>query len=195
MATAMHAAEERLDVAASNLANVSTEGFRGRLTHVRLTAGGLVATNEVDVRGGPLQHTGRAFDLAVAGPGAFLVRDRDGRTIALRSGSFEPDRFGRLADVRGNVVLGRHGPVVCSASATIDSRDIVRFDGAAVDVVRTTPATQLQSGFLEAANVNAVGEMVEVLQAQRAFETAQKTLGAIDDARQKDVDDVARVKS
>jgi hypothetical protein len=37
--------------------------------------------------------------------------------------------------------------------------------------------------------------MIDVLGAQRAFETAQKTLSAIDEERQKDVDDVARVKS
>jgi flagellar basal-body rod protein FlgG len=53
----------------------------------------------------------------------------------------------------------------------------------------------VQSGFLEGANVDAVREMVNVLEAQRAFETAQKTLGAIDEARQKDVNDVVRVKS
>ena len=59
----------------------------------------------------------------------------------------------------------------------------------------TTVGTEVQTGFLEATNVDAVHEMIDVLGAQRAFETAQKTLSALDDERQKDVDDVARVKS
>ena len=58
-----------------------------------------------------------------------------------------------------------------------------------------TVGTEVQTGFLEATNVDAVHEMIDVLGAQRAFETAQKTLSALDDERQKDVDDVARVKS
>jgi flagellar basal body rod protein FlgG len=44
------------------------------------------------------------------------------------------------------------------------------------------------------AGVNAIGEMVEMLDAQRQFETAQKALGAIDETRAKDVNDVGRVR-
>ena len=60
--------------------------------------------------------------------------------------------------------------------------------------IHLSSGATLQSGFLEGANVDAVHEMVDVLGAQRAFETAQKTLVAIDDARQKDVNDVVRIK-
>ena len=195
MATAMHAAKSRLDVAASNLANVSTNGFHKRVAHAALTANGLVTTSELDAAEGPLRHTGRAFDLSAAGPGGFFARDRTGRTVELRSGSFERDAFGWLADDRGNVLLGQSGPLVVAADATIDARGIVREAGGTAGALRVRPGTAVQSGFLEAANVDAVGEMVEVLEAQRAFETAQKTLSAIDEARQKDVNDVARVKS
>jgi flagellar basal-body rod protein FlgF len=195
MATAMHAAKSRLDVAAANLANVSTDGFRKRVAHATLTAQGLVTSSRVDETGGPLRHTGRAFDLAVAGPGGFFARDRGGRTIELRSGSFECDAFGRLADERGNVLLGQHGALRVTTDATIDARGIVREAGGTAGTLRIRAGTAVQSGFLEAANVDAVGEMVAVLEAQRAFETAQKTLSAIDEARQKDVNDVVRVKS
>jgi flagellar basal-body rod protein FlgG len=57
------------------------------------------------------------------------------------------------------------------------------------------PGATVQSGFLEGPNVDAVHEMVDVLDAQRAFETAQKTLSALDEERQKDANDVARVKA
>jgi flagellar basal-body rod protein FlgG len=52
----------------------------------------------------------------------------------------------------------------------------------------------VQTGALEASNVNAIGETLEILNAQRAFETAQKVLVAIDDTRQKAVNDVVRLK-
>jgi flagellar basal body rod protein FlgG len=87
------------------------------------------------------------------------------------------------------------GPLVVAAGATIDSRGLVRDAGSVTGALRLEPRTSLQGGFLEAANVDAVHEMVDVLEAQRAFETAQKTLSAIDEARQKDVNDVVRVKS
>jgi flagellar basal body rod protein FlgG len=38
---------------------------------------------------------------------------------------------------------------------------------------------------LEASNVDAIGEMIDVLAAQRSFETAQKVLTAIDKARER----------
>ena len=61
--------------------------------------------------------------------------------------------------------------------------------------LRMTAGTVVESGFLEASNVDAVKEMVDILSAQRAFETAQKTLVALDDTRSKAVNDVVRVKS
>ncbi len=196
MATAMHAAQARLDVSASNLANVSSDGFRKRVARATLTASGLVTTSAPDPAPGPLRHTGRSFDLAVVG-GGLAVRDADGRGGTVRSGSFVRDGAGRLVDERGRALLGRSGPLlVPAADATIDSRGYVR-DGAGRSLgrLRVAAGTTVQSGFLETANVDAVREMVDVLDAQRAFETAQKTLCALDDERQKDADDVARIKA
>ncbi len=195
MATAMHAAKVRLDVAAGNLANVSSGGFHKRVAHASLTAAGLVTTSAVDATQGPLVRTGRNFDLALAGPGGFFVRDAQGGVVESRAGSFERDGRGRLVDARGRVLLGRDGPIAAGAEATIDARGIVRDGGEEVGRIRLRPGTTVQSGFLETSNVDAVREMVDVLGAQRAFETAQKVLCAIDDARSKDVNDVARVKS
>ena len=195
MATAMQAAKARLDVSASNLANVSTDGFHKRVARESLTAAGLVTSSTVDPSQGPLQHTGRSFDLATSGAGGFFVRDRVGRTVEARSGSFGRDALGRLVDNRGNLLLGARGPLAVAADATIDTRGVVREAGSIVGTVRMRPGTSIESGFLERANVDAVGEMVDVLEAQRAFETAQKTLSALDEARQKDVNDVVRVKS
>jgi flagellar basal body rod protein FlgG len=195
MATAMHAEQAKLDLSASNLANVSSDGFRKRLAHVSLTSAGLVTTSSVDTTPAPLRHTGRALDVAVAGDGSFEVRDGAGRKSAVRSAALERNARGELTDERGRVVLGTHGPIVAGAEATIDSEGVVRDAGAIVGRIALGPGASLQSGFLAGTNVDAVREMVDVLVAQRAFETAQKTLVALDEERQKDANDVARIKA
>jgi len=76
----------------------------------------------------------------------------------------------------------------------VDARGVVRdASGKAVEQLRLAPGTSLRSGFLERPNVDAVREMVDVLAAQRAFESAQKTLSAIDDTRAKAVNELAKV--
>lgn len=195
MVTAMHAAQDRLDVSASNLANVSSDGFRKRVAGATLTRRGLVASSRLDVEQGALRHTGRNFDLAIVGAGGFFVRDRCGHVTETRSGSFERNTVGQLCDERGRVLMGAQGPIVASGDATIDARGIVREAGREIGRVRLRTGTALESGFIESSNVDAIGEMVDVLAAQRAFETAQKTLSAIDEEREKNVNDVVRVKS
>ncbi|MDQ2908220.1 MAG: flagellar basal body protein [Candidatus Eremiobacteraeota bacterium] len=195
MATAMHAAQNRLDVSAANLANASTDGFRKRVARATLTGRGLTASSDVDAAQGALRHTGRNFDLAIVGSGGFSVRDRSGHVTESRSGSFERNVIGQLADERGRVLMGVRGPIVASGDADIDPRGIVRDGGVQTGRIRLRPGTTLESGFIETSNVDAVGEMVDVLAEQRAFETAQKTLSAIDEERKKDANDVVRVKS
>lgn len=195
MATAMHAAQSRLDVSAANLANVSSAGFHKHVARTRLTRDGLVVQSSLETSQGPLRRTGRAFDLAIAGRGSLYVIDASGKESASRGGAFVRDAAGHLVDERGRKLLGEHGALRVAPDAVIDSRGYVSSGGGDRDRLKTTPATEVQTGFLETANVDAVHEMIDVLGAQRAFETAQKTLSAIDDERQKDVDDVARVKS
>jgi len=194
MAQAMHVARTRLDVSAANLANVSTPGFRRSIARARLGSDGMRVSSELDRAQGPLERTGRAFDLAIAGNGSFAVRDISGRTRFERSASLDLDRAGHLSDERGAVVLGRAGPAHVASSATIDARGFVHDEsGRVVDRLRTSGGGDVRSGFLERANVDAVHEMVDVLAAQRAFETAQTTLSAIDGTRAKAASDIPRV--
>jgi len=182
MATALHAARERLETATQNLANVSSGGgFSRRLARATLGEHGLSITHGVDRSSGPLERTGRALDVATTGPGGFFVRD-GGKTTLVRSASLTAVAGGGFEDERGRSVL------------LVDSAGALR-DGPLEGKLRAAPGTTLRSGFLERPNVDAIGEMVEVLEAQRAFETAEKTIAAIDDARAKDANDVARVKS
>jgi len=197
MASAMHAMQARVDVAAGNLSNASSDGFRRSVAHIALGPRGLSERASVDVAPASLRHTGRSLDLAVAGVGGgLLVRDAAGHVVIVRSGSFEPSAGGEWRDSAGRALLGERGPIRASSDATVDERGVVSDPaGAVVGHVRLVQGTTVQSGFIEASNVDAVHEMVNLLAAQRAFETAQKTLSAIDDVRARETSDVARVKA
>ena len=125
---------------------------------------------------------------------------RAGAVVYERSASFTLDTNRHLSDERGNVLLdARGGRMRAAPGATIDALGVVRGDGdpRSEGTDRPTAAragTRIASGFLERSNVDAIHEMVDVLSAQRAFETAEKTLSAVDETRAKDVNDVVRVK-
>ena len=176
-ASAMRAARARLEIAAQNLANASSDGFRKTVARVALTAKGLIAQKTISNEQGALRHTGRALDLAIVGEGMFMVGGRP-----TRDGAFVRDAHGYLANDRGQRVQGAHGFVRVAA------------DGKLLDRIPLPYRSEIVRGALESPNVNAIGEMVEVLDAQRAFETAQKALGAIDETRAKNVNEVARLR-
>lgn len=190
----MLAARTRLDIATDNLANVSTDGFVRTLARGRLTATGVAVDRVPSPQHGAYRKTGRPFDLAIVGEGAFRVRADDGTVSATRDGAFERDRFGTLRDARGRALLGLHGPVRVPGGATIDERGRVMLGGRAVDRILTGHGCTVRSGFIETANVNAIDEMIAVLASQRSFESAQKVASAIDSVRQKSSNDVARIK-
>lgn len=189
MASAMRAARAQLDTATHNLANASSDGFRRIRSTLALTGRGLAARESPSADQGGIRETGRRFDLALLGPGAFAV---DGGST--RDGAFVRDRDGRLVDAHGRRLHGLHGPLRVSADAAVDADGTVRDGGAVVDRLPLPPGTTVRSGALEASNVDAIGETLAILSAQRAFETAQKTFVAIDETRQKAVDDVGRLR-
>ncbi len=179
----MVAARTRLDIATSNLANVSTGGFNRSDARGFLSATGAVVTAVPSRAHGALRRTGRDLDLAIVGDGAFRVRTRSGRIEESRDGAFVRQVDGTLADARGRTLLGRHGALHVPESATVDSRLIPLPRGSTV-----------RTGFLESPNVDAIAEMIDVMTAERSFESAQKVAGAIDGTHQKSANDVARVR-
>jgi flagellar basal-body rod protein FlgG len=193
-ASAMSAAQERLDIATGNLANVSTDGFRATLAQGSLRAGGVCITRVTSEAHGSLRHTGRPFDLAIVGDGVFRLRDARGHVVATRNGAFTRDSSGVLRDDSGRVVLGLHGAARVPEGATIDASGRVMLAGRQIDRIVSGRDAVVRCGFLECANVNAIDEMVTVLAAQRSFESAQKVVTSIDGTRQKSSNDVARIK-
>lgn len=193
--SAMSAARARLDVAAANVANGSTDGFRKGTLQGFLTSSGVQMKHGHDVTEGALRRTGRAFDLAIVGGGTFHVRGADGLVSETRNGAFARDRFDRLVDDRGRVLIGTHGPVCVPDGATIDTAGAVTRNGVMLNRIALPAQSHVQSGFLESSNVDAIGEMIDVMTAQRSFETAQKVLSAIDQTRERASTQVAQVKS
>ncbi len=189
MGSAMRAARAQLDVATHNLANVSSDGYRRAEARVVLTPAGLVATSRAAHEQGAVRTTGRPFDLALLGAGGFRV---GGGTT--RSGAFTRDRGGWLVDDRGRRLFGERGPLRVSADAKVEPDGSVRDRGRVVDRIPLPPGTRILGGALETSTVNAIDETLSILTAQRAFETAQKTLLAIDATREKRSNDIARVQ-
>jgi flagellar basal-body rod protein FlgF len=189
MASAMHAAQAQVETATHNLANAATDGFRRVQSSVALTARGLVARETLERAQGGIRETGRPLDLALLGPGSF----RTG-SLETRNGAFVRDRDGFLADREGRRVQGRAGAIPFPEGAVVGSDGVVRADGRVMGAVPLPTGTTVRSGALEASSVDSIGETLAILTAQRAFETAQKTLVAIDQTREKAVNDVVRLK-
>lgn len=179
----MNAARVRLDIATNNLANTSSDGFRKQEARGRIGANGVTTQAIRSREQGALRHTGRTLDLAIVGPGAFRLQSADGSVSVTRAGGFTRDRFGRLTDDAGSVLLGPHGPVRIGADA-LDTQTLQ---------LGLPPGASIRSGFLETSNVNPITEMIDVLGAQRSYESVQKTLLAIDETRSKASNELARL--
>ena len=57
----------------------------------------------------------------------------------------------------------------------------------------TDERPKIQQGFLEASNVNAVAEMVRMIEVQRSYEASHKSIQSHDQLLQRLVNDVARL--
>jgi len=154
---AMAGAQQLLEqqaVAAHNLSNASTTGYKAETTTFRVApvtgpgqptrAYALESTPGADLTAGTVQTTGRDLDVAIEGPGFFAVEATDGSEAYTRAGSFDVSPDGQLITRTGLTVLGEGGPIVVPP----DSRIQVGRDGT---VSATTPG--------QSATVNVVGRL------------------------------------
>ncbi len=122
--TAMSAASRTmssLTVRANNLANVNTPGFRADLEQAQAVAVegygydsrhlAQVKNNGVSLAPGALMATGRDLDVALQGPGLFVVEGDDGTERYTRNGALQVDAELRLT-LSGRPVMGEGGPIV-----------------------------------------------------------------------------------
>ena len=129
--TGATAAQHRQQVLASNLANVSTPGFRAELATFRAVpvrgdgattrVFSLEATAGHREDAGPINPTGRPLDLAARGNAWFTVQGLDGTEAYTRAGAFEVNADGMLVSPQGLPVLTDGGaPINVPVNAQVD---------------------------------------------------------------------------
>jgi flagellar basal-body rod protein FlgG len=214
----MAAHQSRIDVLANNLANVDTPGFKADLLTIdqsaipeNLTSDILAPVSTVEagrpgmnLAPGVLKTTGNPLDLAIIGPGLFVVDTPQGERYT-RAGNFVRDGQGFLTTQDGFRVLGTDGPVSVpetgfrvdangrvaegSALRIVGSENfggLVKVGAALFAPVEGAPApaaladATVAQGQLEGSNVNVVMGMVEMLATMRTYEAYQKTIQALD---------------
>lgn len=144
--TAMSGAARTLEhqaVLSNNVANANTVGFRAQLAAYRsvpIVGDGLptrvatvASTPGSDFSPGALQTTGRALDVAVAGPGWLAVQAPQGGEAYTRAGSLEVGADNVLRTQQGLAVLSADGgpiEVPEGASLTISNDGVITALGA-----------------------------------------------------------------
>lgn len=135
----MRAQGQALEVAAHNLANLNTTGFRGQQTAFQsllavsrpavpnvLNAAtnnfGVLEGTHLDLGPGSLLATGNPLDLGLEGKGFFVIQTAQG-TRYTRNGNFHVARTGELVTASGDPVLGGNGVIRVPAGAVSISSD------------------------------------------------------------------------
>jgi flagellar basal-body rod protein FlgG len=222
-AAGMAAQQTRLDAVSNDIANVNTTGYkpvrvafrdlvydpagRGALsTTVRTGAGAAATQAGRSWQPGPLQETGRPFDLALSGAGFFEVRRADGTQALTRAGAFGLDARGRLVTPTGDllqppltipkgtapedVAVAPDGTVTAAGRrlgrlslVTVRAPDALQPAGDSLFVPTAASGrpvaargTTVLQGSLEGSGVDAGEAMVSMMEAQRSFELASRAI-------------------
>lgn len=194
---------QTLATISQNAANAHTPGYRStRATPDFATQAGL--RTALDQRDGALMQTTRSLDLALRGPGFFVV-ERDGKLLLSRSGSFRLDQEGALVTTTGDRVQGASGAVVLPAGDVRVDADGQVWSGtqnvAQLRIVSVADASAVNAagsgvyeydgelapwsgavvqGALERANVDAADEMLRLMETTRHVESVQRAMSTYD---------------
>jgi len=170
-----------------------------------------------DFSQGPIETTSNPLDLALHGDGFFEVITPTGPRYT-RDGSFSLSSEGYLVTKEGYRVMGENGPVLLprNANITINEGGEIFSDGQRLDRLRIVsfednhqlikvgenlymcdespqPAeVRVIQGALEGANSNSITEMVNLINAFRAYEASQKIVTIHDNSLDRAVNDIAR---
>jgi flagellar basal-body rod protein FlgG len=162
----------------------------------------------IDHSPGTLQKSGNPLDVAIQGEGYFVIETKDGERYT-RNGAFTLNASGELVTMSGDAVLGEGGRITIkgrnveisnAGTVTVDGSDagklkVVDFKkkdalvkmgsslfSAKANAEQTTPETvEVRSGYIETSNVQAVKEMIEMIDVSRCFEAYMKIMQTMSD--------------
>ncbi len=224
--------ERKLEVTSNNLANANTTGFKSaKVTFHEYLLKEQDGTNRTakgergwaDFSAGSLRKSDNPYDMAIDGPGFFVVQGPDG-PLYTRAGNFTLNDNYQLVTKEGYPVLGDGAPITLEDTTgsgvwlsedghffvdeTIASKiDVVSFDNPQAlkrmgsNYFQATqgagpPAptdSPVKQGYVEMSNVNGVMEMVHLIDLNRGYEAQQKSLQAIDQLDDKAVNNLGKV--
>jgi flagellar basal-body rod protein FlgF len=167
------------------------------------------AKKVMDLSQGVLEKSGNNLDMAIEGEGFFSLQQKTG-TAYTRNGNFVINKNNELVTKNGVNVLGESGPIkINGKSIEVDSDGTIRVDGNTAGKLKiaafrnpgdltkindgqfidegkagliNAEKYRVAGGYLEASNVNAIKEMIEMIDLQRsAFETYQKVTLTLSD--------------
>lgn len=184
-----------------------------------LGAGAVIMAEHSSFAMGSVITTGNPLDVCINGSGFFAIQTSEG-TRYTRDGRFTLNQYGWLTTADGHRVLGENGPIRLEGDqVTIDNEGVISVDGENIDRLLVVEfldrnglvkeganlfsatelagqpfryRTEIVQGSLEMANVNAITEMVNLIKAQRAYESSQKVVQAYDESLGKAVNEIAR---
>lgn len=183
-----------------------------------LSNGAIHEENVINYEEGMLKETGHNFDFAIIGEGFFTVETPQGIRYT-RNGSFTRNSNGEIVTMQGYRLLGQNGPIQVGDSIRIelDEDGIVYQDGDPLDTLRISifqdksqltkegdsfftsdilpqqPAqVTVRQGMLEGSNVQAVKEMLNLIEANRAYELSARLIQVNDALLGMAVGDVGR---
>lgn len=210
---------------ANNLANSDTEGFKADFMSARLIGDATypVSVTRMDLSQGTMTPTGRALDLALEGPGFFVLGTDKGERLS-RGGALALDAGNRLSDRHGNLLLGQNGPIQIPLrydSLEVQADGDVVVDGTRIDRLRietvddpntlmkegagrflpSTPTrevdtteTFVRQGSVEDSNQDTLKGIVDLTSIQRAYAANVDSLKALDSVLGTVVNEVGKVQ-
>jgi flagellar basal-body rod protein FlgF/flagellar basal-body rod protein FlgG len=150
--TGLVARSQAVDIAATNLANAQTPGYRAEREYFRsvllgpdgydsqlgrtVNNYGLLGGDRLSLNQGAIEQTGNALDMAIEGEGFFQIQTPNGLRYT-RDGSFHRTPKGQLVTATGDPVLSSAGKVIAipPGEVTVGVDGVISVEGGAVATV------------------------------------------------------------
>ncbi|MFZ5636630.1 MAG: flagellar hook-basal body protein [Pseudomonadota bacterium] len=202
-----------LSTISHNVANMHTPGYRG-VRAVPEFGREVGMSTAIDQRDGALAQTGNELDIALRGPGFFVV-ERNGKMLLSRAGTLRTDAEGRLVTAAGDLAVGYSGALQIPEGAVRFERDGQVFVAdrpiGQLQIVAVADPSALRSvgngayaydgalaewkgsvvqGAIEHANVDAAEETVRLMETTRHAESVQRAISIYDKAMETGINQI-----